>query len=79
MTVSLQAPKMVFDENDELVEVIISATDFRMYLRSIVGDKPWDELPPSLQDAVDRLLIDDVRGERGEVVAMGQVLDGDPA
>ena len=79
MTVSLHAPKMVFDEDDELVEVIISAADFRTYLRSVVGDTPWDELSPSLQDAVDRLLIDDVKGERGNVVALAQLLDGDPA
>ena len=77
MASPLHAPKMVFDEHDRLVEVIVSAEDFRTYLRSVIGDTPWDELPPPLQDAVDRLLIEDVRSETPDAVDVAELLADD--
>lgn len=66
--------KMVFDEHGALIEVIVSAEDFRSYVRSVVADTAWDELPEPWQDALDRLLIDDVASERGDAVDLSDVL-----
>ncbi|MEE8583941.1 MAG: hypothetical protein V3T83_03720 [Acidobacteriota bacterium] len=56
-------PKMVYDDQGHLVEVILSAEDFRTCLRSLAAESDWEALPSHLQDAMDRMLIDDVRGE----------------
>ena len=67
-------PKMVFDDRGSLIEVILSAEDFRTYLRAAVADTPWDELSPAWQDALDRLLIDDVAAERDSAVDLDTIL-----
>jgi hypothetical protein len=70
-------PKMVFDERGQLVEVIVRAEDFQAYLRTVLQDTDWEDLPESWQDAVDRLLIDDVRGERADTISLDEVLADD--
>lgn len=72
-------PKLVYDEANELVEVVLSADDFRAYLRAVANDSDWDALPTFLQDAVDLLLIDDVRGERDDAIDFNEVLASDVA
>lgn len=67
-------PKLVFDDRGALVEVIVSADDFRTYLRAVAANTPWDELPESWQDAVDRLLIEEVAGERADAVDLDDLL-----
>ncbi len=69
-------PKMVYNSGGDLVEVILSADDFRTYLRTLLAESDWEALPPHLQDAVDRLLIDDVRGEKQQAIALEAVLAG---
>lgn len=62
-------PKMVYDSGGDLVEVILSAEDFRTYLRTLNAEADWNVLPRYLQDAIDRLLIDEVRGEKPQSLA----------
>ncbi len=69
-------PKMVYDNGGDLVEVILSADDFRTYLRTLNTEADWESLPRHLQDAVDRLLIDEVRGEKDQALALDAVLAG---
>lgn len=67
-------PKMVFDDRGSLVEVILSAEDFRTYLRAAVADTPWDEMSPAWQDVLDRLLIEDVAPERDGAIDLETIL-----
>ncbi len=65
MTLAIEhPPKMVYDETGTLVEVILSAEDFRTYLRTLLAEADWDTLPPHLQDAIDLLLVEEVRHEK---------------
>jgi hypothetical protein len=43
------------------------------------ADADWDTLPHHLQDAIDRLLIDDVRDQKGQALALDTLLAGDDA
>ncbi len=70
-------PKMVYDNGGDLVEVILSADDFRTYLRTLMAQADWETLPPHLQDAIDRLLLDEVRSEKHQALALETVLAGD--
>ena len=72
-------PKFIYDDNGHLVEVILSAEDFMAYLRAIVAEEDWETLPVYLQDAVDRLLIDDVRIEKDSALDLETVLEGSVA
>lgn len=71
----IHPPKLVFDEHGTFVEVILTAADFRTYLQTVLDDTPWDELPEHLQDAIDRLMIDDVRAERAQSISLEAVFD----
>lgn len=70
-------PKMVYDNGGDLVEVILSADDFRTYLRTLMAQADWETLPHHLQDAIARLLIDEVRNEKPQALALETVLAGD--
>jgi hypothetical protein len=72
--VPVHPPKMVFDARGELIEVIVSAEDFRVYVSAVLSDTPWDELPEHWQDAVDRLMIEDVLDERGDAVDLDSLV-----
>ena len=56
-------PRFVHDERGEVVEVILSLEDYRALLRVLAAHMDWDELPPYLQDAIDRLLVEDAKVE----------------
>jgi len=74
MEMIAQPPKMVYDDAGHLVEVILSAEDFRAYLRTLIKEQDWATLPVHLQDAVDRLLIDEVRHEKSSARDLNVVL-----
>ncbi|MFN8453520.1 MAG: hypothetical protein U0401_02435 [Anaerolineae bacterium] len=59
-------PKMVQNERGEIVEVILSYTDYQTFLRFLVDYVDWELLPSHLQDAVDRLLAEEAKGEQGD-------------
>ncbi|NIT59768.1 MAG: hypothetical protein GWN00_27165 [Aliifodinibius sp.] len=69
--------KMVYDDTGRLVEVILSAEDFLIYLRSIMAEADWETLPEHLQDAIDRMLIDEVRIEKETALDLDMVLADD--
>jgi hypothetical protein len=77
--IQTQPPKMVFNEHGQLVEVIMVVDDFREYMRVMVGDTPWEDLPEPWQDAIDQLLIEDVASERPAAVDLDDVLAADPS
>lgn len=61
MVVLANPPKMVYDEAGRLIEVILPAEDYLVYLQSLAAEADWETLPPHLQDAIDRMLIAEVR------------------
>jgi len=75
MSVSIEhPPKMVYDQHGQLVEVILAAEDFRAYLRTVLAEADWETLPPHLQDAIDLLLVDEVRQEKEQARDFDEVL-----
>jgi len=77
MVLMTNPPKLVYDESGRLIEVILTAGDYLAYLRSIVDEMDWESLPVHLQDAIDRMLIDDVRNEKETAVDLGTILADD--
>ena len=61
MVIMTNPPKLVYNDEGRLIEVILSAEDYLAYLRGVTADEDWESLPPHLQDAIDRMLIDEVR------------------
>jgi hypothetical protein len=61
MVIMTNPPKLVYNDEGRLIEVILSAEDYLAYLRRVAADEDWESLPPHLQDAIDRMLIDEVR------------------
>ena len=61
MVLMANPPKLVYDDEGRLVEVILSAEDYLAYLRGVAAEEDWETLPVHLQDAIDRMLIDEVR------------------
>ncbi len=74
MVLMTNPPKMVYDDAGQLVEVILSAEDYRAYLRALASQSDWEVLPEFLQDAIDRMLIDEVRHEKDMAVDLEDVL-----
>ncbi len=74
MVLITNPPKMVYDDSGQLVEVILSADDYRAYLRDLASESDWEALPEFLQDAIDRMLIDEVRHEKELAVDLEDVL-----
>ena len=70
-------PKLVYDDTGRLVEVILSAEDFIDYLRSLAAESDWETLPKHLQDAIDRMLIDEVRAEKETALDLEAILAGE--
>jgi hypothetical protein len=77
MVLMSNPPKLVYDESGHLIEVIFPASDYLAYLRSVAEEEDWESLPAHLQDAIDRLLIDDVRTEKETAVDLMTVLAND--
>lgn len=69
-------PKLVYDGRGKLIEVIVQADDYISYLRALDAEADWDSLPEHLQDAIDRMLIDEVRAEKSDAVELDAVLAG---
>jgi hypothetical protein len=61
MVIMTNPPTLVYNDEGRLIEVILSAEDYLAYLRGVAADEDWESLPPHLQDAIDRMLIDEVR------------------
>jgi hypothetical protein len=59
-------PKIVYDQQGKMVEVILSYQDYKTFLRALAAHADWEELPPYLQDAVDEMLADEAREEQGD-------------
>ena len=74
MVLLANAPKLVYDDEGHLVEVIFTAEDYIAYLRDVAARENWETLPPHLQDAIDRMLIDEVRSAGEETFDLEQVL-----
>lgn len=76
MTMVLMAnpPKLVYDEEGRLIEVILAAEDYLKYLRGIAAEEDWESLPAHLRDAIDRMLIDEVRAVNEDTVDLDAVL-----
>ena len=72
-------PKLVYDDAGHLIEVILSADDYLAYLRGLAAEADWETLPPHLQDAIDRLLIDEVRSEKEDAVDLETLLSDNPS
>ena len=69
-------PKLVYSETGELIEVILAAQEYRHYLRLMSEAVDWELLPPHIQDAIDKLLVDEVRGERETAMPLESILMG---
>jgi hypothetical protein len=67
-------PKMVYDDTGQLVEVILSAREYLHYLHFLTKEADWETLPPHLQDAIDELLIGEVRDEKETAVPLEAIL-----
>jgi hypothetical protein len=61
MALMTNPPKLVYDDEGRLIEVIFSVEDYLVYLRDVAAEEDWELLPPHLQDAIDHMLIDEVR------------------
>lgn len=68
MLVISSPPKMVYDDAGHLIEVILSADDYRKYLRAVASEADWETLPSYIQDAIDQMLIDEARKEKAFAV-----------
>jgi hypothetical protein len=68
MLVISNPPKMVYDDAGHLIEVILSADDYRKYLREVASEADWEALPSYIQDAIDQMWIDEVRKEKAFAV-----------
>ncbi|MFL7840068.1 MAG: hypothetical protein ACK2U0_13195 [Candidatus Promineifilaceae bacterium] len=74
MVLMLNPPKLVYDDEGRLIEVIFSAEDYLAYLRGVAAEEDWQSLPPHLQDAIDRMLIDEVRSAGEETIDLDTLL-----
>lgn len=74
MVLMANPPKLVYDDEGRLIEVILSAEDYLAYLRGVAAEEDWELLPPHLQDAIDRMLIDEVRRAGEETVDLNALL-----
>lgn len=67
-------PKLVYDDSGRLIEVILSAEDYLVYLRTVAAEVDWEMMPAHLQDAVDQLMIEAVRSEKETAFDLDSVL-----
>ena len=74
MVLMANPPKLVYDDEGRLIEVILSAEDYLTYLRGVAAEEDWESLPAHLQDAIDRMLIDEVRSTNEETFDLEALL-----
>jgi hypothetical protein len=56
-------PRLIRDEQGDLKEVALAATDYEALVRFLAATVPWEDLPPAWQDAVDHLMVQDRQTE----------------
>jgi len=59
-------PRFIHDEHDKVVGVVLSQSDYRLFLRVLAAHADWEKLPSYLQDAIDNILADEALAESGE-------------
>jgi hypothetical protein len=69
------APRTVLDPAGNPEGVILNYREYRSLLRLLVQYADWEDLPESLQDAIDNLLADEAEEEDGEPVTLPAVLE----
>lgn len=74
MVLMATPPKLIYDDGGRLIEVIHSAEDYLTYLRSVAQEEDWETLPPHLQDAIDHVLIDEIRSTDEETFDLDALL-----
>jgi len=67
-------PRTIQDENGKVVGVVLSQSDYRLFLRVLASHTDWEALPPYLQDAIDNMLADEALAEEGESRSLHDVL-----
>ena len=67
-------PRTVQDEHGEVVGVVLSQSDYRLFLRVLASYADWDTLPPYLQDSIDNLLADEALAEGGKPHPLRELL-----
>ncbi len=67
-------PRMVHDENGNVVGTILAYNDYRTFLRIIAQHADWEKLPAYLQDAIDNMLADEAEAENGEARPLRELL-----
>lgn len=58
-------PRIIQDERGEVVGVVLSQDDYRLFLRVLASHADWEALPPHFQDAIDNMLADEALAEGG--------------
>jgi len=59
-------PHTIQDERGEVVGIVLSQDDYRLFLRVLATHVDWEALPPYLQDAIDNMLADEALAEGGK-------------
>lgn len=59
-------PRTIQDEHGEVVGVVLSKGDYRLFLRVLASHVDWEALPLYLQDDIDNMLADEALAEEGE-------------
>ena len=67
-------PKLVYDRQGQLVEVMLTYTDYHTFLQLLAVYADWEKLPRHLQDALDHMLAEEARTEEGESIPLRQAL-----
>lgn len=68
-------PRMIYNENGEIVGTILAYADFQTFLRILAQNADWEKLPRYLQDAIDNMLADEAEQEHGETRQLRELLD----
>jgi hypothetical protein len=67
-------PRLVQNDQGDVVEVILSYDDYARFLRVLAAHADWDTLPVHLQDAIDSVLADDAAAEGGSPRPLRELL-----
>lgn len=68
-------PRMIYDENGNVVGTILAYNDYRTFLRIIAQHADWEKLPTYLQDAIDNMLADEAEAENGNTRSLRELLN----
>ena len=73
-TPSGHAPRKIFDESGNAVEIILDYGDYCVLLRKLAQETDWSTLPRHLQDLVDGMLMDESAAETGDVIPLTDIV-----